>query len=149
MNEKVAEIMAPIAEKYGQEIADINIGKNNRGLLIKITVGSKKGPAVSDLTSIAREFNKAAALLPGEFNHGDYQLEVSSPGIDRDLTGYKDFLWNEGREVNILIREGEENIKLQGVIVSAEPASVVVNIEGKDRSLSLENIVKAKLKIKF
>ena len=149
INEKIDEIIAPIAEKYGQEIVDINVGRNSRGVLIKVTVGSKKGPMISDLTSIAKEFNKAAGLVPGDFNGGDYQLEVSSPGIDRDLSSYKDFLWNEGREVNILIKEGDENKRYEGLIISANKDSVIFEIEGKQKTLCIEEIVKAKLKIKF
>ena len=114
-----------------------------------MSVGSKKGPKVSDLTAITKEFNKNAALKPEEFFNGDYQMEVSSPGIDRDLKTFNDFYWNEGRDVKLIYRKDGEDIKGEFSLIKAEKDHIIVAFEGNDIRVKYEDIVKAKLKIKF
>lgn len=149
MKERIAEVIAPISKKYGQELVDIVLTSNSRGVLIKVSVGSKEGPKVSDLTAITKEFNKTAALNPEKFFNGDYQMEVSSPGIDRELKSFNDFYWNEGREIKLIHKQNDEEINSEGCLVKAENDRIIISIDGSEKHIIYDNIVKAKLKIKF
>ncbi|MBN2856888.1 MAG: hypothetical protein JXN63_00655 [Candidatus Delongbacteria bacterium] len=149
MKDRIAEVIEPISQKYGQELVDIVLTSNSRGVLIKVSVGSKEGPKVSDLTAITKEFNKTAALTPERFFNGDYQMEVSSPGIDRELKTYNDFYWNEGRDVKLIYRKEDEEIKAEGNLIKAEDEHVIIAVEETELQIRYEDIVKAKLKIKF
>jgi ribosome maturation factor RimP len=149
IREKIEKTITPIAEKYGQEVVDIIPTSNSKGLLIKITVGSKEGPKVSDIVSITKEFNKFAAAAGTDFLPEDTQLEVSSPGIDRDLKTFKDFLWNEGREIKLIYKKESEDVRIEGSLYKADETGIVVSSEEGKITIPYENIVKAKLKIKF
>ena len=149
MKERIGEVISPITKKYGQELVDIVLTSNSRGVLIKVSVGSKQGPTVSDLTAITKEFNKTAALSPEKFFNGDYQMEVSSPGIDRELHTFNDFYWNEGRDIKLIHRKDGEEVTAEGNLIKAEKDHIVATIDGSQTLIKFENIIKAKLKIKF
>lgn len=149
MKDKIGEVIAPIAEKYGQELVDVVLASNSRGVLIKVSVGSKQGPTVSDLTAITKEFNKIADLSPEKFFNGDYQMEVSSPGIDRELKTFNDFYWNEGRDIKLIYRKDSEEVTAEGNIIKAEDDHLIVLVDSLETQIKYEDIVKAKLKTKF
>jgi ribosome maturation factor RimP len=149
MKDRIAEVIEPISRKYGQELVDIVLASNSRGVLIKVSVGSKEGPKVSDLTAITKEFNKTAALTPEKFFNGDYQMEVSSPGIDRELKTFNDFYWNEGRNIKLIYSKDGEEIKAEGNLIKAENDHIIADLDGSYIQIKYEDIVKAKLKIKF
>jgi len=147
---KKIEIAAkPIAEKYGQEIVDIAVSSNYRGQVIKITVGSKKGPAVSDLASITKEFNKFIESSKEKIIPFEFELEVSSPGIDRELRTFRDFYWNEGRTLKVLIKGTEKNINLEGMLIKAMEDKIIMLVKECETEIKYQEIIKAKIKIKF
>ncbi|MFO7810474.1 MAG: hypothetical protein R6V47_03785 [Candidatus Delongbacteria bacterium] len=149
MKDKIREVIIPIAQKYGQELVDIVMSSNSRGLLVKITVGSRSGPTVSDLTSITKEFKSTAAMSPDPVYTGDYQLEIGSPGSDRSLKTFNDFCWNEGREVKIITAVEDDRKRVEGTIIKAEKDGVILKNDGAERRILYKDIFKAKLKLKF
>jgi len=143
--EIVEKTIKPIAEKFGQEVVDTVITSNSKGILVRVTVGSKKGPMVSDLAAIAKEFRKFEnGILPE-----DYQLEVSSPGIDRELKSFKDFYWNEGRLLKILLKGEDKNINVEGMLNEAFEDKIIILVDDEEKEIRTEDIIKAKIKIKF
>lgn len=147
--EIVEKTIKPIAEKFGQEVVDTVVTSNSKGMLVRVTVGSKKGPMVSDLASIAKEFRKLCEASENRILPDDYQLEVSSPGIDRELKSFKDYYWNEGRLLKILLKGGDKNINIEGVLFKAFEEKIVILIDDEEKEIRKEDIIKAKIKIKF
>jgi ribosome maturation factor RimP len=67
---------------------------------------------------------------------GSYQLEVSSPGIDRPLTRASDFARAVGYEAKIEFTQMLNNRKrARGVIVSANENGITLAIEGETENL--------------
>lgn len=118
-------------------------------MVVKVTVGSKKGPMVSDLASIAKEFRKFCEASQEEIISTDYQLEVSSPGADRELTTFRDFSWNEDRLLKLFIKNGEKNTHVEGKLIKAHEDKLIMLIDELEKEIMMEDILKAKIKIKF
>lgn len=147
--EIVEKAIKPIAEKFGQEVVDTVITSNSKGLLVRVTVGSKKGPMVSDLASIAKDFRKLCEASENGILPDDYQLEVSSPGIDRELKSFKDYYWNEGRMLKLLLKGEDKNINVEGMLVKAFEDKLILLMDGEEKEVRTEDVIKAKIKIKF
>lgn len=147
--EIVEKAIKPIAEKFGQEVIDTVITSNSKGLLVRVTVGSKKGPMVSDLASIAKDFRKLCEASENGILPDDYQLEVSSPGIDRELKSFKDYYWNEGRMLKLLLKGEDKNINVEGMLVKAFEDKLILLMDGEEKEVRTEDVIKAKIKIKF
>jgi len=82
-----------------------------------------------------------------ELIQGAYQLEVSSPGIDRPLTRPKDFANWAGHDVNISLKEPlSDHRKLRGDLLGVEDDKVQVEDRKHGRfAVPFEQIKSAKL----
>src|SRR5258708_25130091 len=87
---KVEDLLAPVLEALGYGIVRVQLHSGRRATL-QIMAERRDGAAMSvdDCAQISRA---ASALLDVEDPiTGAYDLEVSSPGIDRPLTRLQDF----------------------------------------------------------
>ncbi len=177
LSDKLKEIASVIAKKYDQDLVDVELASNNRGKVIRILIGSVKGPTIKEITAVNREFMAIAEeegekLIPFEF-----QLEVSSPGLERPLKTINDFKRNVTRAIKIIFEivdnndDGENNSELAktntitGDIIEVDEKNKTVKISStvkikKDKKskkvdvtteyiIALDKIKKAKLEIKF
>ncbi|PID26615.1 MAG: hypothetical protein CR982_09200 [Candidatus Cloacimonadota bacterium] len=151
LQDKVENVAKELAKKYDQEVVDVEFGNNKTGQVIRIFVGSKQGVNVNTLAAITREFNKIAELKGSEFIPYDFQLEVSSPGLDRPLKTWRDFYRNEDRDVRVTIADNDETTKtFEAKIVSASENEIVLENDKNGKFLlDLSILKKAKLIIKF
>lgn len=146
---KIEEAAAQAAEKYGQELVEVVTDSNSKGPVLRITVGSRQGPTIADLTAITKELKKLEAGTSEKLIPPDFQLEVSSPGIDRELKNFRDFYWNEGRTLKLKVTDGEVNSNIEGELLKASEDSILISSDGEEKKIFYKDILKAKIKIKF
>ncbi|MFH1541117.1 MAG: ribosome maturation factor RimP [Elusimicrobiota bacterium] len=171
MKEKILEIIKEDIEKEGFEIIEIKIsrlhGKTNirvfidklskiipppASTTIDVTLPRNQvdGVTISDCEKVTDIIN---FLLDGnDLNFSNYVIEVSSPGIDRPLVSENDFAKNVGKIVMIVLSEPLCDIKsyIEGKIISVKSEIVtILDIKNNKKSIPLEKISKAKLKIEI
>ncbi|MEX0758492.1 MAG: ribosome maturation factor RimP [Tistlia sp.] len=144
---EVERIVAPTVADLGYEIVRIQIGGGRHRPTLQIMVERPDGTlAIEDCIAVS---HAVSALLEVEDPiAGAYELEVSSPGIDRPLTRGKDFLRYAGFEARIDTRMpvgGRKRVK--GRLLGLEGAEVVLaEAAGQPHTrLPLSVIGKAKL----
>ena len=141
-----------IAKNNNQELIDIELGTVRENKSLHIIVGSENGPGINELTAITREFNKfIEEEQPLNF---EFDLEVSSPGLDRPLKTIGDFRRNVGRKIKLtyLDENDSTNVHDQGVIETYDNNTNSVSFElekNKNITISIVNILKAKLVIEI
>ena len=75
-----------------------------------------------------------------------YNLEVSSPGLDRPMFTAEHYVRFTGEEVALVLRMAVQNRrKWQGIIKAVDGEMITVTVEGKDEVFALSNIQKANL----
>ena len=81
----------------------------------------------------------------------NYYLEVSSPGMDRELIKPEHYRRYVGSEVEIRLYKGKDGTKnIQGVLQEMDGDSIKVqDHDGKEWNLQLAEIAKAKLAVIF
>jgi len=92
--ELVAEL-ATVADQAGCEL----IHAEFRGGTLRMFLDRPDGVTLEDCASVSREVS--AILDVADFSKGRYTLEVSSPGLDRQLYGPKDYERFCGRLVRV------------------------------------------------
>ena len=115
---KVFELLRPSAEGIGFEIVRIRFGLQDGHTLQIMAERADGSMSVEDCEELSRTLSAVLDVedpIPGEYN-----LEISSPGIDRPLTRPKDFERWKGFDVKIELAEPIEGRKrfrgtLQGV----------------------------------
>lgn len=142
---QVEELIAPMLEAMDYDIVRVRLGGDRR-VVLQIMAERVDGAAmtVDDCADISRA---AAAILDVEDPiSGSYELEVSSPGLDRPLTRLADYDRFAGFEAKVetsMPRDGRR--RFSGRLLGVEGESVKLNVDGDEVVLPFEDIAKAKL----
>jgi ribosome maturation factor RimP len=137
----------------GLYIVEINISSGN---LIRIELDAEEGNvAIEDCVSVSRNVEHNL-----DREEQDFELQVSSAGLDKPLRVLKQYIKNIGEEVKVKLTD---NSKLQGVLKDANEKGIIVEtiskerVEGrkkketviKDHELTFKEIKEIKIVISF
>ena len=143
IEKRVSEIAKPIVESFGLVLFDVKY-KMQSGRWVLTVVIDKLNDYVStkDCELVSYEIEKeldSSDLIPGR-----YYLEVSSPGLDRPLRSIEDFKRFEGSLAKV-----KTNKTLKGYIkvVDLENGTIVLEVEGKEVTISYNDIKSANLEV--
>jgi len=128
INKRLAEIVRPVIEDLGFELVRIRLMGGETKTLQIMAERPEGGIEVDQCADIS---NAVSAVLDVEDPILDaYNLEVSSPGIDRPLTRLKDFDTFEGYDAKLETSElidGQR--RFRGILAGIEGEDVLVNIQ--------------------
>src|SRR5262245_9476830 len=128
---QLLELLDPVAEAAGYEIVRLRLmGGATRRLQImsERPDGTMLVEDCAQLSRVLSEVLDAADPISGEYN-----LEVSSPGIDRPLTRLKDFEAWEGFEARVeLDRLAEGRKRFRGELAGIEGDNVALNLPDEE-----------------
>ena len=145
---RIAHIVEPVATDLGYELVRVRVSGLN-GMTVQIMAERPDGTmTVEDCELLSR--NISPALDVADPINREYQLEVSSPGIDRPLTRAKDFEIWAGHEAKVEMEQAVMGASASAACCSASrtaPSGVRLldTPEAGDVWLPLEGIGDAKL----
>lgn len=148
VEQSVLKLVRQVADGQAVEVFGVNLfGRGNRKLL-RVTIDKEGGVTLDDCERFSRRLG--SLLETEDVIHGSYNLEVSSPGLDRPLTAPADFERNRGRLVRVTIREKMENQNFFiGRISEVTVSCLRLSADNKEWEIPFENIVKARLEIEI
>lgn len=89
IDERIREIAARVVTESKIELVHTQIVGANKSLTVRVFIDKEGGVSHDDCSAISR---KLATILDEEdFIPNNYLLEVSSPGLERELYNLKDF----------------------------------------------------------
>ena len=142
--QKLNELLQPLVEDLGYEFIGIEYNPNPKHSVLRIYIDHENGVGIQDCETVSRE--TAALLDVKDPIRSHYNLEVSSPGLDRPLFTPAHFSEFTGSEVQInLFAPQDGRRKFSGPILSAGESSVNIEQDGSEVTLQYDNIAKAKL----
>src|SRR5947209_13121703 len=97
--DKVRQIAAPLAAQEGLELIDAEIGGGGGRQILRIFIDKAGGVSLDDCSAVSRAVS--AALDVEDPVDGAYDLEVSSPGLDRPLRTEEHFRKFAGEKVRV------------------------------------------------
>ena len=129
---KILNIISPSIENMGYENVRVRIEGSGEAKTLQIMIDRKDGKTIG-VEDCEKVSTQVSALLDVEDPIADaYNLEVSSPGVDRPLTRLKDFTNFVGFDVKL---ESKRKIDGQGKF-----RGKLIGLEGEDVLLEL-NVV--------
>jgi ribosome maturation factor RimP len=142
--QRLNELLQPLVEELGYEFVGIEYNSNPKHSVLRIYIDHDNGVGIEDCETVSRE--TAALLDVKDPIRSQYNLEVSSPGLDRPLftpAHYREFA---GRlaQVNLFAPQDGRR-KFSGPILDADDSSVSIEQDGSEVRLDFGNIVKARL----
>ena len=144
IDRRMAEIITPVIEDMGFELVRVRL---MGGRTATLQIMAERPDGGIEVDECARISTAISAVLDVEDPIIDaYNLEVSSPGIDRPLTRLKDFEEFEGYEAKLETSELIDGRKrFKGVLAGVEGADVLINIEEGTVGLNFDWLADAKL----
>lgn len=149
MSGKALELMAllePTVNGVGLELLGIEFSPSAGSALLRIYIDAPGRPVgIEDCETASREIS--AALDVNDPIATQYTLEVSSPGIDRPLFTAAHFAAQLGETVKVALNLPQDGRRrLQGrVRAVTEDGGVVLDVDGREFSVAIGNIDKARL----
>ncbi len=151
VTQKVLAIAERAASREGIEIVDVELLGGGHNRLLRVYIDKPGGVSHADCELMSVQIGTVLDVedvIPGT---GGYQLEVSSPGVERKLTKPREFERFIGHKVKVVLREPVESQNhwtgaltgFAGGVVTLEPAP------GKTIQFPLEQVQKANLKFEW
>ncbi|XBQ17241.1 MAG: ribosome maturation factor RimP [Oceanicaulis sp.] len=130
-DERVLDLAEPVAETLGMEIVRVRVMGGKKTTVQIMAERSDGTMNVEDCAKLSRAlsdiFEEADPIS------GEYDLEVSSPGIDRPLTALDHFARWEGFEAKLELDRLVENRKrFRGVLAGVEDGNVMIDLKGEE-----------------
>lgn len=129
----VEEIAAPFLEENGLELYHIEFLKEGRDWFLRVYIDKKEGQEEEYVST--DDCEKVSRFLSEELDRIDpieqnYYLEVSSPGLDRELLRDRDFVRFAGRLVGLSLYRAVNGQKAyQGILVGLMDDQIVIKDE--------------------
>jgi ribosome maturation factor RimP len=152
---KIAAIAEQAAAPAGIEIVEVELKGSGRSYLLRIYIDKPEGVSHADCELVSREVG--AALDVEDPIPGTYELEVSSPGVERKLGKWQDWQRFAGKKVKVVLKdpvplpEGATELKhFDGVISRAEDHTVTVELTGgRNVTFPVDQVDRANLKFEW
>ena len=138
--DQIEEVVTPVLRDHGLQLVDLEWRALRPRGVVRVYVDKPGGVRIGDCEQASREIGDvldAAALIEGA-----YDLEVSSPGLDRQLRKDREFRWAVGRRVRCWLAGGEE---VRGRLAAVEPDRLVLERDGGRVELPRGALTKARL----
>jgi ribosome maturation factor RimP len=141
---QVKSMIEPAAEAMGFELVRVRYTTGKRPTLQIMAEREDGTMSVDDCAELSRT---VSALLDVEDPiRGEYDLEVSSPGIDRPLVREKDFERWAGFDAKVELRIGlDGQRRFRGTLIGMTGGNVILETDKGRAALPFEDIDQAKL----
>lgn len=142
--DELTAMIEPVVTGMGFTLWGIEYIPSGKYSTLRIFIDHEDGINVEHCAEVSRQVS--AVMDVEDPITGNYNLEVSSPGMDRPLFQLEHYAAYIGEWAEVKLRyafEGRRNFK--GVIVSIEDGDVVISADGEEFLLPIESIDKARL----
>ncbi len=142
------QLFEPVVNGMGYELVEIEYQPNPKYGVLRLYIDSEQGIQLDDCSDVSKQISALIDVedpLPGSFN-----LEISSPGLDRPLRKTEDFERFAGETAKLktsLPVDGQRNFT--GKLAGIESEELVLECEDKVVRLPLSMIDKARLVPQF
>lgn len=131
IEQKTERIEALAAERVAAEpgffLVEVKLRPGNK---IQVLVDADQGVMLQNCVDLNRSLYKDITDA-GLFPPGEFELEVSSPGLDEPLKLPRQYKKNIGRQVEVLLKDGR---KITGTLQAADEAGIQVQeVKGKGK----------------
>lgn len=127
-NQRVEEIIKPYADELGLEIWDVRFTKEGTDWYLRIFIDKDGGVSIDDCVDLTRAITKP--LDEADPISQSYMLEVSSPGVERELTRDEHFEKYVGSPVMLRAIRPVDGVRdFNGIMTDYTDKKITVKLE--------------------
>jgi len=145
----LTELARSVVEPMGYELVGVNyLPSGHGGSVLRVYIDHEKGVTLDDCSAVSHQLSGVLDVedpLPGH-----YDLEVSSPGLDRPLFTAEHFERFRGHRARLTLTEKQEGRRnFVGVIAGVRGGEVILTMDGETRVFPFSTIESAHLVPEF
>lgn len=147
--ETVRELAEPVAESIGCWLWDVEFVKEGTRKILRITIDSEEGVSIEDCEKMHRAMDPI--LDEADPIEEAYYLEVSSPGVERELRTQIHIDACEGWNVEVKLYAPINGVKLfRGILLSSgENEEIRIDAEGQTMEFPRSAVAKINTYFEF
>lgn len=137
---RIEQVIEPVLRDHGLTLVDLEWRARVPRSVLRVFVDKPGGVGIGDCERVSREVGdllEVAGLI-----EGSYDLEVSSPGLDRLLRSEREYRWARGRRVRCWLRDGRE---VRGRLIEVGADGLVLDQDGERMEVPRAGVTKARL----
>ncbi len=144
----IKSMVTPILQEMDLELVDVLYRRESSGWVLRLIIDKKDGIALDDCTAVSREVSQLLDIE--DIIEQVYNLEVSSPGLDRPLKSIGDFQRFTGRKAKVTTREPiQGNQVFIGRINKVEDGLIILEVGQQELSIPFSEVARARLEVEF
>jgi ribosome maturation factor RimP len=145
--DRIEAVVAPVLASRGLDLVDTEWHREGRRWVLRFFVDKPGGVGIQDCQSFSREAGDV--LDVSGLIEPSYDLEVSSPGLDRVLKKDRELRWAVGRDVHCWVGEPVDGrTEFAGRLVDVSPAALMLEEDaGTRREVPRRLVTKARLQL--
>ncbi len=152
--EKITSVALSLLDSLGIELVELEYRKEGQGMVLRLFIDKPGGIMLDDCADVSRELSEL--LDVEEVIESHYNLEVSSPGLNRPLTKPADYERYAGKLVKVrtfeMVPDDAGNMRktFLGLLVGLKDGVVLLTLkEGQPASIPFNKIAKTNLEFEF
>ena len=144
LRDRLIGMLEPELAAIGYELVELEYKGRGKAGLVRLYIDRPDGVGLDDCERVSR---RVSALLDVEDPvPGQYDLEVSSPGLDRPLRTAEHYRRFVGETVKVqTVRPLEGRRRFKGPLVGFDGETLRVAVDGVERAIPLEAVERASL----
>jgi ribosome maturation factor RimP len=144
LERKLTDILIPPVEALGFQMVGVEFVRAGKHSILRVFIDHEDGIDVDDCANASHQIS--AVLDIEDLITAEYNLEVSSPGMDRPLFNVEHYTLVVGETVTVKLsipQDGRRNFK--GLLLKCENDTIIVKVDNDEFSLAIANIEKGNL----
>ena len=144
----VSELIAPVSEELGYFLWDVEFVKEGARQILRVTIDSEEGINIDDCEKMHRAIDPV--LDEADPIETAYYLEVSSPGIERELRTDAHILACIGETVELKLYAPVDGTKaFSGTLAGLEDGKLLIDTGVSVRAFERKDVAKIKTVFNF
>ncbi|GAA2491967.1 ribosome maturation factor RimP [Streptomyces thermolineatus] len=150
-SDRLRKLLEPIVAPAGMDLEDVKVTAAGSRRQLLVVVDADEGVSLDAIAEVTRAVSQALDASDA-MGGAPYNLEVSSPGVDRPLTEPRHYRRNTGRLVKVQLAGGGELVARITAVDEEGLDLEVPGVKGRRptaRRLAFTEIAKARVEIEF
>ncbi|WP_460847354.1 ribosome maturation factor RimP [Phytohabitans suffuscus] len=146
--DRVVAVVRPVVAGAGYDLEDLAVSRAGRRHVVRVTIDGDRGVSLDDIADVSRAISAAldaAEAAEGDLLPGEYELEVSSRGVDRPLTLPRHWRRNVGR----LVKVSAGGRQVTARVKAAGDEGVTLDVDGTVQEVAHTDLGPGRVQLEF
>ncbi len=142
----IRELVEPILSQQKVELVELSCRAQGRNTVLKLLVDAVGGVTIQQCASANRKITQA--MEESRVLEEPYEVEVSSPGLDRPLVSLRDFERAVGEQLTVQAQQADGRVReLSGMLLAVQPEAIVLKTTSGNLTIGRSAIQRAQKKL--